>query len=154
MVNRLLQRRKTWRLIIFTNDNLTAYHISLFYPVLRIKRRSRTAPFDWKVYGRVFTCLVTSRVLNEGVDLPSWKWLSSCRTVLSGNMFSCRILRPSLFFFAQDTEEYTAMTSETCAYKWFVGRENSGKMLGRNYCHFAVLYNLNVRETLLHLQCI
>jgi superfamily II DNA or RNA helicase len=70
---RLVDAHRHDRTIVFTDDNATAYRIAreLLLPVIthqtKVKERSRTlARFADGTYGAV----VTSRVLNEGIDVP------------------------------------------------------------------------------------
>ncbi|MCS6970054.1 MAG: DEAD/DEAH box helicase family protein [Planctomycetota bacterium] len=70
---RLLRRHAGERVLIFTDDNDTAYAIgeALLLPVLTHRTRppERRAMLDAFRSGR-WPVLVTSRVLNEGVDVP------------------------------------------------------------------------------------
>src|SRR5690606_18957499 len=75
---------RTDRAIIFTQDNATAYGVSrrFLIPVIthqtKVKERSEILQgFDQGRYGAV----VTSKVLNEGVDIPS----ANVAIVLSGS---------------------------------------------------------------------
>lgn len=122
MVDRLLQRHRGQRMIIFTNDNLTAYQISSLFLIpcithqTKIKERRHLIS---KFTDGSLPVLVTSRVLNEGVDLPSAEVaivMSGTGTVREHVQRLGRILRPSagkqavLYeLVAQDTaEEYTS----------------------------------------------
>ena len=74
MVDRLLQRHRGQRMIIFTNDNLTAYHISSLFLIPCITHQTKVKErrhLIGKFSSGSLPVLVTSRVLNEGVDLPS-----------------------------------------------------------------------------------
>ncbi len=80
----LLERHRHQRVLIFTNDNHTAYEISrrFLLPLIThqtrlAERREILANFQqdrWPV-------LVTSKVLNEGVDVPA----AAVAVILSGN---------------------------------------------------------------------
>jgi len=80
---KLLNRHRGQRVLIFTNDNATAYEVSrrLLLPIIthqtlvseRRKILSRFHDGTWPF-------LVTSRVLNEGVDVPS----AGVAVILSG----------------------------------------------------------------------
>jgi superfamily II DNA or RNA helicase len=122
IVDRLLQRHKGQRALIFTNDNLTAYRISRLFLIPCIthqtKIKERRGLIDQFTSGEL-KVLVTSRVLNEGVDLPSAEVaivMSGTGTVREHVQRLGRILRPSegkravLYeLVAQDTaEEFTS----------------------------------------------
>lgn len=109
-------------MIIFTNDNMTAYRISSLFLIpcithqTKIKERRQLIS---KFTDGSLPVLVTSRVLNEGVDLPSAEVaivMSGTGTVREHVQRLGRILRPSegkhavLYeLVAQDTaEEYTS----------------------------------------------
>ncbi len=84
MLERLLARHRHDRAIIFTNDNATVYRISrqFLIPAIthqtKVKERHTTlARFNDGTY----PFLVTSRVLNEGVDVPA----ANVGIVLSGS---------------------------------------------------------------------
>lgn len=73
LLEELLVRHRTDRALVFTLDNATAYAISRRFLVpaithhTKVRERSRVLQaFSSGVYGTV----VTSRVLNEGVDVP------------------------------------------------------------------------------------
>lgn len=70
---KLLQRHSGDRIIIFTQDNDTAYQLGtrFFLPVLthQTKPKERTAFLNGFRDG-TFSILVTSKALNEGVDVP------------------------------------------------------------------------------------
>jgi superfamily II DNA or RNA helicase len=83
VLEELLRRHREGRVIVFTNDNATVYEISrrLLVPAIThqtdIKeRRALLAAFE----DGSLPVLVTSRVLNEGVDLPA----ADVAVVLSG----------------------------------------------------------------------
>ena len=121
-VERLLARERGRRTIIFTHDNASAYHISTQFLVPCIthhtdikERRRLLDDFD---SGQLKT-LVTSRVLNEGVDIQRAEVaivMSGTGTVREHVQRLGRILRPAegkhaiLYeLVAQDTaEEYTS----------------------------------------------
>ncbi len=97
----LLIKHKEERMIIFTENNQFAYHIGqqFFLPVLthKTKSKERKKFLDSFKSGEI-TTLVTSKVLNEGVDVPE----ASVGVVMSGNATVRehvqrlgRILRPS-----------------------------------------------------------
>ena len=79
----ILERHPGGRVLIFTNDNATAYRISRSFLVPCITHQTdakerreilrRFGEGEWRV-------IVTSRVLNEGVDMPS----ASVGVVISG----------------------------------------------------------------------
>ncbi|TVQ91415.1 MAG: DEAD/DEAH box helicase [Deltaproteobacteria bacterium] len=79
----LLRRHADRRILIFTNDNATAYEISrrLLVPVIthQTDLKERQALLEGFGTGAL-PVLATSRVLNEGVDLPS----ADVAIVLSG----------------------------------------------------------------------
>lgn len=83
LLEEILRRHKDGRVIVFTNDNATVYEISrrLLVPAITHQtdlkeRRALLAAFS----DGSLPVLVTSRVLNEGVDLPS----ADVAIVLSG----------------------------------------------------------------------
>ncbi len=96
----LLSEERGRRTIIFTNDNATAYRISreLLVPCIS----HRTDVKERRTYLQAFEAgtlpvLVTSRVLNEGVDLPAAEVaivLSGSGTVREHVQRLGRILRP------------------------------------------------------------
>lgn len=74
LLEELLRRHARSRVIVFTNDNATVYEVSRRFLVPAIthrtdikERRALLAAFSAGEIG----VLVTSRVLNEGVDLPA-----------------------------------------------------------------------------------
>jgi superfamily II DNA or RNA helicase len=84
MVEHLLRRHHNDRLILFTQNNATAYAISkrFLIPVIthqtKVKERSHLLEgFNSGLY----TALVTSKVLNEGVDVPE----ANVAIVISGS---------------------------------------------------------------------
>ncbi len=72
-VQHLLEHHRDGRTIIFTDDNATAYAISkrFLVPVIthQTKVRERSEILERFASG-AYGCVVTSRVLNEGVDVP------------------------------------------------------------------------------------
>ena len=72
------------RTIIFTADNATAYNIGRKYllPVLTHHTKAAERKEFLKLFREgVYTCLVTSQVLNEGVDVPE----AAVGVILSGS---------------------------------------------------------------------
>lgn len=114
----LLEDEAGRRTIIFTNDNATAWRVSRQFLVPCIthqtdikERRARLAAFE---EGRL-PVMVTSRVLNEGVDLPSAEVaivLSGTGTVREHVQRLGRILRPGHGKRAVLYEVVTAETAE------------------------------------------
>ena len=100
-VEELLRRHRDGRVILFTNDNATVYDISrrLLLPAITHQtdakeRRALLAAFS----DGTLPVLVTSRVLNEGVDIPAADVavvLSGTGTVREHVQRLGRILRPS-----------------------------------------------------------
>jgi superfamily II DNA or RNA helicase len=114
----LLAEEKGRRTIIFTHDNATAYRISreLLIPCIshQTEVRERRAFLEAFEAGRV-RAIVTSRVLNEGVDLPAAEVaivLSGTGTVREHVQRLGRILRPSEGKFAVLYEVVAAGTAE------------------------------------------
>jgi len=115
----LLTRHGNDRCLIFTLDNTTVYHISRLFLVpaithqTKVKERSEImARFSEGSYSAV----VTSRVLNEGVDVPE----ANVAIIVSGTgsvrehvQRLGRILRPQNGKRAQLYELVTAQTGET-----------------------------------------
>jgi len=115
----LLTRHGSDRCLIFTLDNTTVYHISRLFLVpaithqTKVKERSEImARFSAGSYSAV----VTSRVLNEGVDVPE----ANVAIIVSGTgsvrehvQRLGRILRPQNGKRAQLYELVTAQTGET-----------------------------------------
>jgi superfamily II DNA or RNA helicase len=83
-VAHLLQRHRTDRVLIFTQDNLTAYAVSrrFLIPVIthQTKVRERSEILERFADGR-YGAVATSRVLNEGVDVPD----ANVAVVISGS---------------------------------------------------------------------
>jgi superfamily II DNA or RNA helicase len=97
----ILRRHAGSRVLVFTNDNATVYRISraLLLPSLthQTDLKERRALLDAFTDGSL-PVLVTSRVLNEGVDLPSAEIavvLSGTGTVREHVQRLGRILRPA-----------------------------------------------------------
>lgn len=97
----LLHEHKDGRVIVFSNDNATAYDISRRFLVPAITHETglaeRRAILDGFKNGTL-PVVATSRVLNEGVDLPSADVaivLSGTQTVREHVQRLGRILRPS-----------------------------------------------------------
>lgn len=121
-LDKILQRHRGSRMIVFTNDNISAYKISMLFLIPCITHQTNVK--ERRVLLESFASgalpvLVTSRVLNEGVDLPSAEIavvLSGTGTVREHVQRLGRILRPSpgkkavLYeLVAEDTaEEYTS----------------------------------------------
>jgi superfamily II DNA or RNA helicase len=119
----LLDRHRADRALLFTQDNATAYEISrrFLVPVIthETKVRERSEILAGLAEGPAsggYGAIVTSKVLNEGVDIPS----ASVAVVLSGSASVRehvqrlgRILRPQNGKHAVLYELVTAGTSET-----------------------------------------
>ena len=100
LLDELIRRHPNGRIIIFTNDNATVYSISqtLLVPAIThqtslVERQTLLADFA----SGELPVLVTSRVLNEGVDIPSADVaiiLSGTSTVREHVQRLGRILRP------------------------------------------------------------
>lgn len=73
VVEKLLEEHRADRTLVFTDDNATAYRISreMLVPVIthqtKVKERSEILA---GLKDGTYTAVVTSRVLNEGIDLP------------------------------------------------------------------------------------
>jgi superfamily II DNA or RNA helicase len=84
VLERLLHTHRAEQTIVFTEDNATVYAISrrLLLPAIthQTKVKERSAILGGLAEGR-FVAVVTSKVLNEGVDVPS----ASVAIVLSGS---------------------------------------------------------------------
>lgn len=101
VVRRILLENRGRRAIVFTNDNATALRISreLLVPCIthHTDIKERRWILDAFVAGEV-ACITTSRVLNEGVDLPAAEVaivVSGTSTVREAVQRLGRILRPS-----------------------------------------------------------
>jgi len=72
-VRELLARHRDSRVLVFTADNQAAYAIArdhLIMPITcEIGRKERERALDWFRAGKI-RCLVSTRVLNEGIDVP------------------------------------------------------------------------------------
>jgi superfamily II DNA or RNA helicase len=83
LLERLLDIHRNDRVIIFTHDNATVYEISRRFLVPAITHQTKTKErkhiLDGFLTGE-YTTVVTSRVLNEGVDVPA----ANVGIVLSG----------------------------------------------------------------------
>lgn len=81
---KLLERHRHDRMLIFTQDNATAYDISrrFLLPVIthQTKVRERSEILEGFAVGR-YGAIVTSKVLNEGVDVPD----ANVAVVISGS---------------------------------------------------------------------
>jgi len=84
VLEHLLDLHRQERSLVFTEDNRTAYEISrrFLIPVIthQTKLRERVSILEGLAQGR-YTAVVTSKVLNEGVDVPT----ASVAIVLSGS---------------------------------------------------------------------
>jgi superfamily II DNA or RNA helicase len=83
LLDEILRRHADGRVLVFTNDNATVYEISRRFLVPAITHHTEAK--ERKAYLAAFSAgelpiLVTSRVLNEGVDLPS----ADVAVILSG----------------------------------------------------------------------
>src|SRR6202007_10001 len=74
LLQRLLERHRHDRILIFTHDNATVYKIARRFLVPAITHQTK-AKERRKILERFhageYTILVTSQVLNEGVDVPA-----------------------------------------------------------------------------------
>lgn len=73
VVGDLLRKHSGERMIVFTHDNATAYAISraLLLPIITHQTKVAERTEILKAFrAGTFDCVVTSRVLNEGVDVP------------------------------------------------------------------------------------
>jgi len=100
MLEKLLLTERGRRIIIFTNDNATAYAISQRFLIPCITHHSDVKERQLIISSFSkgdYTSVVTSRVLNEGVDIPSAEVgivLSGTGTVREHVQRLGRILRP------------------------------------------------------------
>lgn len=81
---RLLHRHRRDRVLVFTEDNATVYRIARDFLVPAITHQTRVKERSAILAGLAdgsLGCVVTSKVLNEGVDVPT----ASVAIVLSGN---------------------------------------------------------------------
>jgi superfamily II DNA or RNA helicase len=118
VLEKLIERHQGQRTILFTNDNATVYRISRDFLVPCITHRTpaeeRRTVLAGFASGR-FPVLATSRVLNEGVDIPEAQVgvvLSGTSTVREHVQRLGRILRPQEGKQAVLYELVTAGTSE------------------------------------------
>ncbi len=101
MVRQLLAEEAGRRAIVFTNDNATAMRVSRELLVPCITHRTDVKERRWilEAFSRGdVMCVTTSRVLNEGVDLPAAEVaiiVSGTSTVREAVQRLGRILRPS-----------------------------------------------------------
>jgi superfamily II DNA or RNA helicase len=118
-VEHLLGRHRNERTLVFTQDNATAYEVSrrFLVPIIthQTKVKERSEILERFATGR-YRAIVTSKVLNEGVDVPD----ASVAIVLSGSgsvrehvQRLGRILRPKDDKRAVLYELVTAGTGET-----------------------------------------
>jgi superfamily II DNA or RNA helicase len=118
-VDKLLHLHRDDRMLIFTQDNATAYKVSrrFLIPVIthQTKVRERSQILE-RFSGGEYRAVVTSKVLNEGVDVPD----ASVAIVISGSgsvrehvQRLGRILRPKDGKQAILYELVSARTSET-----------------------------------------
>ena len=73
VLGELLERHRGERVLVFTNDNLTAYEISRRFLIPLITHQTKLAERKQimeRFRDNRWPFLVTSRVLNEGVDVP------------------------------------------------------------------------------------
>jgi superfamily II DNA or RNA helicase len=83
VLQRLLERHRRDRMLIFTNDNATVYQIARRYLVPAITHQTRAKERRGileRFHSGEYNAVVTSRVLNEGVDVPA----ANIGIVLSG----------------------------------------------------------------------
>ncbi len=84
VLRRLLHRHRNDRVLVFTEDNATVYKIARDFLVPAITHQTRVKERSAILAGLSdgsLGCVVTSKVLNEGVDVPT----ASVAIVLSGN---------------------------------------------------------------------
>ena len=83
LLEKLLEAHRNDRMLIFTYDNATVYEISRRYLVPAITHQTKTKERKQILDGfqtGEYSVIVTSRVLNEGVDVPA----ANVGVVLSG----------------------------------------------------------------------
>ena len=83
-VAHLLHQHREGRAIVFTQDNATAYRISQLLLVPAITHQTKVSERSEilaRLEGGTYNAVVTSKVLNEGVDVPS----ASVAIVVSGS---------------------------------------------------------------------
>jgi superfamily II DNA or RNA helicase len=118
-LDHLLHQHREHRTIIFTQDNATAYEVSRRFLVPSITHRTKITERSEILKGLAdgdYGAVVTSKVLNEGVDVPA----ANVAIVISGSgsvrehvQRLGRILRPQEGKRAVLYELVTAETSET-----------------------------------------
>ncbi len=84
LLDRLLHEHRTQRMLIFTEHNATAYAISRRFLVPIITHHTRTKERSAILAGLrdgTYSAVVTSKVLNEGVDVPE----ANVAVILSGS---------------------------------------------------------------------
>lgn len=84
LLARLLARHRHHRVLIFTHDNATVYRISRLFLIPAITHQTRIKERHEYLQGfnaGKYPFLVTSRVLNEGVDVPA----ANVGVILSGS---------------------------------------------------------------------
>lgn len=115
----LLHRHRRDRAIVFTEDNRTAYEISrrFLVPIITHQTKVKERTEILKLFHEgVYRAIVTSKVLNEGVDVPSANVaivLSGSGSVMEHVQRLGRILRQSEDKRARLYELVSANTSET-----------------------------------------
>lgn len=80
----LIRKHHNERMLIFTHDNATAYEISLRFlvPVITHQTKIKERKDILQKFSKgIYSIIVTSKVLNEGVDIPS----ASIGIILSGS---------------------------------------------------------------------
>jgi superfamily II DNA or RNA helicase len=83
LLDRLLEKHRHDRVLIFTYDNATVYQIALRWLVPAITHQTKTKERHLileRFHGGEYPVVVTSQVLNEGVDVPA----ANVGIVLSG----------------------------------------------------------------------
>jgi superfamily II DNA or RNA helicase len=84
MLERLLERHVADRVLVFTADNATVYQIARRFLVPAITHQTKTRERQQilqRFHSGEYTVLVTSQVLNEGVDVPA----ANVGIILSGS---------------------------------------------------------------------
>lgn len=84
VLERLMQRHAQDRMLVFTQDNRTAYHISREFLVPVITHQTKITERSEILKGLAngtYNAVVTSKVLNEGVDVPE----ANVAVVISGS---------------------------------------------------------------------
>ncbi|HPY74626.1 MAG: DEAD/DEAH box helicase family protein [Planctomycetes bacterium] len=84
ILTNLLKKHKNQRILIFTQDNATAYYISKEFLVPVITHQTKTKERREYLLGfnkGTYTILATSKVLNEGVNVPA----ANIGIILSGS---------------------------------------------------------------------